>query len=375
MTDAVLATKSIASKELEEWKAKGANLLLPSTHIEGLSEFHKPVLEIVQLSSNPENGDVYEHDKDKPGPKKKWRPTKQALMKLSVCAGVIWSVNETRRIDNGADRNYIAYRAVGGIKKADGQPVFFSAEYDMDMEVIEQEMRESYEKKTKGEWMASKTAKEKAEYVDFCVNRDLLQKRKFKLRLCEAGAMNRVLRMLLGIKQAYTTEELSKPFVVMRVVFQPDYNDKEVKKAFLDAAVKATFGIYGDSAVGRVPDKTEPIDITPIEEEPAEAAPENGGNGGDPGDPSCTVKSEKENFTPPDPALADFHNADADGQCRALTQLALKKGYNLADFQNRAGKTIGEMDKAKRQGLFGHLVSLADKQAGAAAPEPDDIPF
>jgi hypothetical protein len=50
------------STALEKYKAAGANLLMPSTQIAGLSEFHKPIIETVKLSSDPSDGDVYAHD-------------------------------------------------------------------------------------------------------------------------------------------------------------------------------------------------------------------------------------------------------------------------------------------------------------------------
>ena len=298
---------------IETAKKEGCNLLMPSTHIEGLSEFHAPVLERVLLSANPQDGDVYAHDNDAMGPKKKWRPTKQALMKLSVCAGVIWSVNESRRLDNGANRDYIAYRAVGGIKKADGQPVFFSADYDLDFEVMEEELHELYEKKAKADWMKDKTAAEKAEYVQFCIKRDMLQKRKFKLRLCEAGAMNRVLRMLLGIKQAYTTEELQKPFVMARIVFRPDFTNKEVRDKFIDASIKSMVGIYGPGAAAPSrTEKTEPIDVTPIPEDSPGDGPEDGKQP-DP-DPNASL-------------ILDFDACSLEEKEKAVLRLADKKGY------------------------------------------------
>lgn len=362
-------------QQIEKAKQEGANLLMPSTHIEGLSQFHAPVLETVLLSSNPEDGDVYEHDKEKEGPKKKWRPTKQALMKLSVCAGVIWSVQESRRLDNGANRDYIAYRAVGGIKKADGQPVFFSADYDIDFEVMEEEIRDSYEKKA--QYQRDKTDKEKKEYVEFCTHRDMMQKRKFKLRLCEAGAMNRVLRMLLGIKQAYTTEELKKPFVMARIVFKPDYNDKEVKKAILDAHIRATFGVYGPAAAPGRSDRAETIDITPMEEEGK--AP----NGeGAPGDAPASVTNPKvakegtplpgtEQEKPPsttESQITDFGNLEITQQCKTITDLVNKKGYKLKEYMEKAKReTLDALTPKMRTGLFAHLLTLPDL--------PEDVGF
>jgi hypothetical protein len=348
------------STQLEKYKTQGANLLMPSTHIAGLSEYHQPVIETVKLSTDPNDGDVYQHDDAKQGPDKKWRPTKQALMKLSVCAGVIWSPTESKRIDNGADRNYIAYKAVGGIKKADGQPVFFSAEYDLDFEVVAEELKTNYEMKAKylkkdnGQRAASD--KEKAEYIDYCVNRDLLQKRKNKLKLCEAGAMNRVLRMLLGLKQTYTTKELEQPFVMARIVSRPDFTDAAVKKQFVDASIKAMTGIYGPGALSQDVRAAEPIDITPIAKEDDDKPPEN-----------------ETKPTPEESAIIDFTNSDELGQCKALTNTAQQKGYDLADYLTRVKvKKLTDFTKEKRLDFFKHLLSLPDK--GENKPK-DDIPY
>ena len=342
---------SIVTKELEVYKAQGANILMPSIHISGMSEFHSAVIETVMLSPNPEDGDVYPHDTDG----KKFRPTKQALMKLSVCAGVIWSPSESKRIDSGADRNYIAYKAIGGIRKADGQPVFFSAEYDIDFEVMEEELKELYEKKAAR--MTNKSAKERAEYVEYCIHRDMMQKRKFKLRLCEAGAMNRVLRMLLGIKQAYTVAELSKPFVMARIVFRPDFTDKAVRQQFIDASIKSMVGIYGPGAAA--PSRTEeaePIDVTPL---PEEEKPEENG------------KSENIPVDPNDSLLADFNACTPEEKEKALLRLADKKGYGVSDYLAKCQKKkLTELSAETMTNLFKHLLSLADTPAGGT-----DVPF
>jgi hypothetical protein len=348
------------STELEKFKQAGANLLMPSTHIAGLSEYMQPILETVLISSDPSSGDVYAHDTEKEGPNKKWRPTKQALMRLSVCAGVIWSPSETRRVDNGADRNYIAYKAVGGIKKADGQPVFFSAEYDMDFEVIAEEIRANYEQKAKylkkDNGNREATDKEKKEYIEYCVSRDMLQKRKNKLKLCEAGAMNRVLRMLLGLKQTYTTKELAQPFVMARIVFKPDFTDKAVRDKFLDASIKSMTGIYGQGAVDQEIRKNEPIDVTPIQEE--EEQP-----------PDTTIRPTAE-----ESILIDFQNADEMGQCKALTNMTIRKDYDLADFMKRAKvNTLTQLSKDRRLEFFKTLLARPDK--GTKQQTCDDVPF
>ncbi len=332
--------------ELEAARKEGANLLMPSTHIEGLSDFHAPVVETVLLSTNPDAGDAYPHDNDG----KKFRLTKQALMKLSVCAGIIWSPTETKRLDNRNDRNYIAYQAVGGIKKADGAPVFFKAEYDIDFEVVEEELRELYEKKAKnltkgrGNQERPATAQEKADYVEYCVKRDMLQKRKHGLKLAEAGAMNRVVREILGLKNAYTAAELQKPFVMVRIVFKPDYSQKDIRDKLIDAHIKAMTGIYGGEVIDKAVRESEPIDITPVQEENHE-------NGDDDSD------------QPPDDSIeiqvVDFMSCDTEQQSNTLKTLAKRKGYDVSAYLKKAElESLIDLKSERRTEFFRHLLSL-----------------
>jgi len=334
------------TKDLEVYKKQGANLLMPSTQFEGLSEFHAPVIERVMLSSNPSDGDVYPHSEEEDPAKQKFRLTKQALMKLSVCAGIVWSVTATRRVDDGSNRNYVCYQAVGGLKKADGTPIFLKAQYDMDFEVVEAELRALYETKTKSKWMKDKTDKEKAEYIEFCVKRDMLQKRKHKLKLAESGAMNRVVREILGLKNTYTAAELAKPFVMARIVFRPDYSDRDVKAKIIDAHIKAMTGVYGDSAIANVNKETAAIEIThtPEDDDPPE-------NSNSP-EPVDSLES----------SIVDFQNSDEFGQCKAITDLANRVGYDLNDFMKRAkAKNLTAFSPEKRTDLFRHLLSLLGK--------------
>jgi|LSQX01.2.fsa_nt_gb hypothetical protein len=358
-------TETELSKQLEIYQKQGANLLMPSTQIQGLSEFHAPVIETVTLSAKPDDGDVYPHNDEDDPKKQKFRLTKQALMKLSVCAGIIWSTEHTRRVDDGHDRNYVCYQAVGGLKKADGNPIFFKAQYDMDFEVIEEELRALYIQKTKGKWMKDKSEKEKGDYVTYCVQRDMLQKRKHKLKLAESGAMSRVVREILGLKNAYTVAELAKPFVMARIVFRPDYNDKDVKEKMLQAHIQAMTGIYGPAIANNAQKETTPIDITPISDDP-----ELSDNASD--EPPETVADEE--LTPEEKQILDFENADNLSQNAALTNLAFQVKYNLGDYMTRAkAKDLNEFPKERRLNLFKHLLSL---QRPAQTQElVDDVPF
>jgi len=385
--ETALTTREVFASELEAAKKQGANLLMPSTHIAGLSQYHQPIIERVQLSANPADGDVYPHDADKG----KFRLTKQALMKLSVCAGITWPTKENKCLV--IERDYVAYQAVGGLKKADGSTVFVKGEYDLDFMVVEEELRELYEKKAT--YLKDKSPAEKKDYVEYCIKRDILQKRKHKLKLAEAGAMNRVVRSLLGLKNAYTVQELSRPFLTVRIAIRPDYDDANVKRLINEAAVKAMFGVYGQTTEeASQKDNPEPIDVTIAEDESEKQ--EGGETAVLVGEEAAKAgvsheQSSEATKTPPapidnnaplgDPAVIDFQNSDEFGQCVAVTQLSERKGYNLSNYLNRTKKAdLTALGAQKRTDLFKHLLSLPDKQR-QPDPEPafqmadDDIPF
>lgn len=342
--------KGLVVLEIEKARKAGMNLLLPSTHIEGLSEFHHPVIDYIELSPEPANGDVYFHSESG-----KFVPTKQGLMKLALCAGIMWNPAETKRTDNRQDRDYVSYQAVGGVRKADGSPVWLKAEYDMDFEVIEEELREQYEKTGKKN---KKSGEELQDYIDYCVKRDLLYKRKNKVKLSEAGAMNRVVRALLGLKAGYTKAELKKPFVVARIVFRPDYSDPEIRRIMIQKSMESVTGVYGPVA----PDPSaDPSDVEPaidVETLPGTDEPISG--------------KEEEAETPepggPDDDLdglsheeADFMAADQETQIDTLETLSKRKGYDLKQLK----RPINTFTKVNREGFFDKLMGMHD----------DDIPF
>lgn len=340
------------TKEIEKYKEQKANMLIPSTHIDGLSDWHKPVIDEVFLSPERDAGDAYYDTITK-----KYRLTKQGLIKLSVTAGVMWHPTGTRRIDNRQDRDYCAFRAIGGIRKADGTPVWLKAEYDLDFEVVADEIEEQYEKKAsdyerypdKNPWWGKMSPADQKAYIAKCVRRDVLQKRKHKAKLCESGAKTRVVRELLGLKSSYTKEELAKPFVMVRIVFSPNMDDPEVKKRLLDASVQAMLGVYG-----LPPEQQQVIDIPPDD---VADVPDN--------DPEMPEPTEPEQPPEGDPARVDFENADRDTQINVLKHNAGLKGYDLGQLK----KPFDRFTKNQLVQFFDMLDEMVD------AADDDDIPF
>ena len=73
----------------------------------------------------------------------------------------------------------------------------------------------------------------------------LAAKRVHMLALCETKARLRALRELLGLQQKYTFADLSKPFVIPKLVPHLDPNDPETKTALIAAALGTTAALYG----------------------------------------------------------------------------------------------------------------------------------
>ena len=372
---------------LEGFKGEGAHLLLPSTYVSELPPYHKIVVDQVYLSPKVEEGDVYMQERGGNSGPAKYAPTRQGLMKLANAAGIMWDPARCIRLDDRRDRDYVSYQAVGGIKKVDGSPLFFKAEYDLDFEVVEEEIREGYENKAKlyekdpgkyGWWHKMDQDGQDA-YIEKCIRRDVLQKRKHRAKLAETGAMTRVVRALLGLKSAYTTKELESPFIVVRTVFQPDYSDPETKRQMAVASVQAIAGVFGPL---RQPSPLRlvepPVNVTPIEypeipEDVPEVPPEDDEPQGGP---------EEGEF--PEPVVADFLSQDIEERIATIGAAAKQRGIGdqktlWTFYREQTGKqppkkvkTMPEKDMVE---LFEALMALPSADPEEPSPFDDDIPF
>lgn len=345
---------------------QGANMLMPTTEIRGLSQLHVPVVDSVYLSANPQGGDVYP---EKTSSDTKFRIAAQGLRKLAVAAGITWHPYECKRTDNRQDRDYVSYQAVGSIKKNDGTSVAWKGEFDLDLHVVEQELRELYHNKSKN-W--NKTDREKETYIETSMKRDLLQKRKHKVKLCETGAMNRVIRAILGLHSSYSKAELSKPFVVLRIVFQPDFSDPETKRQITAAAIASMTGVYGAPAPQPIdvpPDDYQTIDVdgTPlgdVEPNKAEPLPDEKSQQKEQPEEPITEKNKPETKTM---LKKIFSSLSEQGQVEELIGMAKLKGYDIYSLPTR----ISMMDDRNRERFFGHLYDMEDAEPITS----DDIPF
>ena len=332
-------------KELEEYRKKGSyNVLVPTLTIQEISPFHKPVLEIVSINPDPKAGEVYQII---PG-SDDFCLRATALLKIGYAAGLIWNAKGSGRTDDSSDPSIVTYRAEAAVRKEDGTYMPMNAEYMVDLKVIEEETRESYEKKSQA-IMADKkkknekwTEEERKAYVENSLHRDMLQKRKFRLQLAQTGAMDRVIRKILALKGTYKKAELDKPFVVPKIAFHPDVTDPEVRKALLRQGLDASlalFGPPGESLIERaaLPEKCDAIDVTPTEI------------------PAKAESPQKE---------VPFAEMDEGGQIKYLEGLIERKGYD----QVKMKKPVSEFTETEKAKFKDHLDSMPDKKV-------EELPF
>jgi hypothetical protein len=239
----------------------------------------------------------------------------------------------------------------------------------MDFEVIEEELRELFTSKCRS-W--NKSDDEKSAYVESSVRRDLLFKRKHKMKLAESGAMTRVIRALLGLKNHYTRKELEQPFVMVRIVIRPDYDDEQVKKRMIEASIQAMTGVYGggnnysfDSAL------PPPIDLP--HEEAIRELPETPGD--DQTNDNDEFPQEPTDEFPGDSKLTDFVISDRETQEATIKELAKQKGYNSMGKIKDFYKEITGKEAPSRMAQFTSTDMASLFSSLSAIPSEDDIPF
>lgn len=322
-------------EDLERYRKEGKwNILVPTQTIQEISPYHKPVLEIVRINPDPNAGEVYQIVQGSSD----YSLRATALQKIGYAAGLIWNARGCMRTDDGTNPNIVSYRAEAAVRKEDGTYMPLNAEYMIDLAVIEEETRDAYEKKSHLLAKEQKWSDERRkDYVEKNLKRDMLQKRKFRLQLAQTGAMDRVIRKILGLKGTYKRAELEKPFVVPKIAFHPDISDPKVRETLLRQGMEGTDILFGPKEAGLIEHvtKSEPIvDAHPEAEETPEPATEK------------EIQEEKQTADP----------------LKSIRELMKRKGYDSLKLK----KPIEQFTVAECEKFTEHL----DKM-----PDIEDLPF
>lgn len=263
----IVTAKNTQVVQLDNYRREKYNVLVPTTTMTQISPFHKLRVEEVKIDSDPERGEVYKVGAKYVGKDEKSGEaiyedvlalSKTALMKIASAAGIIWNWNETKPL--AVSKDYVLYQAVGAFRKGSGEWLPLKCTKEIDLSVIEEETYEANLEKAR-KLSNSKYAEDKKklngmtpeQWASAQTKIAMLQWRKNKLMRAETGAMLRVIRALLSIKQHYSPSELEKPFIVPHVDFSPDYSDPEVRKMVLEHGLQATAALFGSTATSSSP--------------------------------------------------------------------------------------------------------------------------
>jgi len=214
----VITTPEAFDEAMKKWTGK-FNVLTPFTAISGLAAQHGIIVSQVKINTDTSKtgpGEVYDGlpflSRDEVA------LAKIGLRKLAECGAIS---TRTERTDPRTIAHYWEFRAIASYRGIDGAIVTREATAEWDLR--------DGSARLKG-WTPNQ----------------ITEGRKNGLRNAETRAINAAIRECgCGIKQKYTKTELEKPFLVLRVAFQPDMTDPEQRRMVAEHGLRSTSTLYG----------------------------------------------------------------------------------------------------------------------------------
>lgn len=204
-----------------------AHLVAPATVCATLPEGTEIALAAVVVAVGAETYEL---------PGRKLGLAKTALDRIAAAAGIDWDPRLCGRLDDGYDPHYCHYRAVGYVRTFDGSVRTITGEVEIDARDGSPQIEE---------------IETKARKNDRDPRSQVLELRKFLIRHAESKAKNRAIRSL-GLRTAYSPEELRKPFIVAKPMFTGASDDPEARREFRTAIADSYLGtrnrLYGGEA-------------------------------------------------------------------------------------------------------------------------------
>lgn len=227
-TPAVITTKEEYRSSMRLWGGN-YNVLTPFSDVSGIAASFGIIASVVKINTDIAAGEVYSGTtpdgrpampflKGKRGEAtEEFALAKIGLRKIAECGGISTS---TERTDPRTIPHYWEFKAKASYRGLDGSTITREATFEWDLRDGSDRM--------KG-WSPNQ----------------ITEGRKNGLRACEARAINAAIRDCgCGIKQKYTRAELEKPFLVVRVAFQPDMSDPAIKQMVTQQALGGVSTMY-----------------------------------------------------------------------------------------------------------------------------------
>lgn len=228
----------------QQYPADKYNLLVPMQTVAEIAAIHKPVMNVVAISTRPEDKEIYEQEKakkawrdrdgyDHPAVPAKYALTKKGLTKLMRAAGI--------KILSSKPVVPSTCQKCANMNASIGKPVRCGACPNKD---VKYEVRISVPQLT-GENIDIVAHKEIIvdDVVAGMSDKQRSEFLKFRNEMCESKALNRALRTAMQIKGTYLLEEFKKPFVVAYLV--PNLDNPEVREEAIKGMFAATREVYG----------------------------------------------------------------------------------------------------------------------------------
>ncbi|MDE7245445.1 MAG: hypothetical protein K2O18_15935 [Oscillospiraceae bacterium] len=223
----------------QQYPAERYNLLVPMQTVAEIADIHRPVMNVVQISTNLADKEIYEQEKaknawkDRPATPAGYALTKKGLNKLMRASGI--KILGTRPIIPSTCQKCAA------VNRSIGRPVNCGACGNKDVKF---EARISVPQLT-GESIEIVAHKEilVQDVTDGMSDAQRKEFLKFRSEMCETKAINRALRAAMHIKSTYTMQELQKPFVVAYLV--PNLNNEQVKQEAVRHMFTTAQELYG----------------------------------------------------------------------------------------------------------------------------------
>lgn len=228
----------------QQYPAERYNLLVPMQTVAEIAEIHKPVMNVVQISTNPADKEIYLQEKGSqewtgrdgkhhPAKPDGWALTKKGLNKLMRAAGI--KILGTRPVVP------TTCQKCAEVNKGIGRPVNCGACPNKDVKFearisVPQLTGENIEIVAHKEIMVQDVTEGMTE----AQRKEFL---KFRSEMCETKAINRALRAAMHIKGTYTLQELQKPFVVAYLV--PNLDNEMVKQEAVRHFFSSAQELYG----------------------------------------------------------------------------------------------------------------------------------
>ncbi len=204
------------ARALEKCRSLGWHVLSPVQKIDKLAPGH--VVQLIRIDIDPNDERQCYRDK-------RWSQNERALTKLGlmdIWRAAVGRFQVSERTDSGSDSHLCTYQAGGQVKEPGGGWV-------TDMSTRTEDYRDGSEQVSG--WSPKQTAEARRRIVE----------------RTESFAKNRVIRNIMGVKSKYTVEELEKPFVVVRTVYELNPDNP------MDALMLAADGLGSTAALFQSP--------------------------------------------------------------------------------------------------------------------------